>query len=75
MGQYYVYYSNGGITGGWSRHYLLHEKYNDFVMPYEEGKTIIEIVEVCDFSRRTAYRYKEYYYKLNKKYNACILDK
>lgn len=43
------------------------KSYNDFVMLYEEGKTIIEIVEVCDFSRRTAYRYKEYYDKLNNK--------
>ena len=34
------------------------------VVLYEEGKTIMEIVELSDFSRRTAYRYKEYYDKL-----------
>lgn len=38
--------------------------YNDFVIQYEAGKTIMEIVEDSDFSRRTAYRYKEYYDKL-----------
>lgn len=40
------------------------KSYNDFVVLYEEGKTIMEIVELSDFSRRTAYRYKEYYDKL-----------
>ncbi len=37
------------------------KSYNDFVVQYEGGKTIMEIVEKSDYSRRTAYRYKEYY--------------
>lgn len=35
--------------------------YNDFVTKYEGGMTIMEIVELGDISRRTAYRYKAYY--------------
>ena len=35
--------------------------YNNFVMDYESGKTIVEIVNKGDISRRTAYRYLSYY--------------
>ncbi len=35
--------------------------YNDFVVKYESGMSIMEIVEVSEISRRTAYRYKAYY--------------
>lgn len=42
-------------------------KYNDFVISFEAGKTIAEIVELGEISRRTAYRYKEYYDKVNNK--------
>ncbi|MBP3567758.1 MAG: helix-turn-helix domain-containing protein [Lachnospiraceae bacterium] len=35
--------------------------YNDFVMKYEGGMTIMEIVSQSEISRRTAYRYKAYY--------------
>ena len=38
--------------------------YNDFVVKYEGGMTIMEIVAESDISRRTAYRYKAYYDKL-----------
>ena len=38
--------------------------YNDFVLKYESGKTIVEIVAEGDVSRRTAYRYLAYYKKL-----------
>lgn len=37
------------------------ESYHDFVIMYEGGSTIMEIVNKSDFSRRTAYRYKAYY--------------
>lgn len=40
-------------------------KYNDFVLHYEGGKSIMEIVAMGDISRRTAYRYKEHYDKVN----------
>ena len=35
--------------------------YNDFVIKYEKGMTIMEIVNQGEISRRTAYRYKAYY--------------
>lgn len=35
--------------------------YNDFVMKYEGGMTIMEIVSLGEISRRTAYRYKSHY--------------
>ncbi len=35
--------------------------YNDFVIKYENGMTIMEIVNQGEISRRTAYRYKAYY--------------
>lgn len=35
--------------------------YNDFVVKYESGMTIMEIVDQGEISRRTAYRYKAYY--------------
>ncbi len=38
--------------------------YNDFVLKYESGKTIVEIVAEGDVSRRTAYRYLAYYREL-----------
>ena len=41
--------------------------YNDFVVKYEDGMTIMEIVDQGDISRRTAYRYKAYYEALNSK--------
>lgn len=41
--------------------------YNDFVVKYESGMKIKEIVENSDMSRRTAYRYKAYYDEVKKK--------
>ena len=41
--------------------------YNDFVVKYESGMKIMEIVENSDMSRRTAYRYKAYYDEVKKK--------
>ncbi len=35
--------------------------YNDFVVKYESGMSIMEIVNQSEISRRTAYRYKAYY--------------
>ena len=42
------------------------ESYNDFVIKYESGMTIVEIVSEGRMSRRTAYRYKAYYDELKK---------
>jgi regulator of replication initiation timing len=35
--------------------------YNDFAQKYEDGMTVMEIVNQSEISRRTAYRYKAYY--------------
>ena len=35
--------------------------YNDFMLKYESGMTLMEIVAEGDVSRRTAYRYLAYY--------------
>ena len=35
--------------------------YNDFAVKYESGMSIMEIVNLGEISRRTAYRYKSYY--------------
>ena len=40
--------------------------YNDFIIKYEGGKTLVEIVAEGDISRRTAYRYLAYYRELQK---------
>ncbi len=37
------------------------KSYNDFVIQYENGLTIMEIVDQGAISRRTAYSYKAYY--------------
>lgn len=37
------------------------ESYNNWVQLYEQGMTIMEIVNHTDLSRRTCYRYKSYY--------------
>ena len=40
--------------------------YNDFILKYESGMTLMEIVAEGDVSRRTAYRYLAYYKELQK---------
>lgn len=39
--------------------------YNEFIYQYENGHTIVDIVKNGKVSRRTAYRYLEYYRSLN----------
>ena len=43
------------------------ESYDAFVALYEQGLTMVEIVEKSECSRRTCYRYKSYYDSLVKK--------
>lgn len=43
--------------------------YNDFAAKYESGMSIMEIVNLGEISRRTAYRYKAYYDEINVKMN------
>ncbi len=40
--------------------------YNDCMLKYESGMTLMEIVAEGDVSRRTAYRYLAYYKELQK---------
>ena len=41
--------------------------YNDFVVGYESGMTMVEIAKRNNVSERTIYRYKAYYDKMKKK--------
>ena len=41
--------------------------YNDFVVCYEQGMTLIEIAQRNGVSERSIYRYKAYYEELKKK--------
>ena len=40
--------------------------YNDFIVRYEGGMSLMEIVAEGDVSRRTAYRYLAYYKEMQK---------
>ena len=55
-------------TGGRKKHdKAWMESYQNFADKYEQGMTIMEIVDQGEISRRTAYRYKAYYEELNKR--------
>ena len=55
-------------TGGRKKHdEAWMASYQDFVVKYERGMTIAEIVSQGRISRRTAYRYKSYYNEMGKK--------
>jgi hypothetical protein len=41
--------------------------YNDFVLCYEQGMTLVEIAERNGISERSMYRYKAYYDELRNK--------
>lgn len=45
------------------------ESYNAFVNLYEQGLSMVEIIDKSECSRRTCYRYKSYYDSLMKKRN------
>ena len=55
-------------TGGRKKHdKAWMASYQKFADRYEQGMTIMEIVDQGEISRRTAYRYKAYYEELNKR--------
>ena len=60
------HYRNQGRAGRKKHDSAWTASYNDFVVKYESGMTIMEIVSLGDISRRTAYRYKAYYDELQK---------
>ena len=61
------YYRNRNYGGRKKHNADWKDNYNDFVVKYESGMKIMEIVENSDMSRRTAYRYKAYYDEVKKK--------
>ena len=61
------YYRNRNYGGRKKHDEAWMAAYNDFVVKYESGMKIMEIVENSDMSRRTAYRYKAYYDEVKKK--------
>lgn len=60
------YYRNRNYGGRKKHNEAWMAAYNDFVIKYEGGMAIMEIVAESDISRRTAYRYKAYYEELKK---------
>ena len=56
-----AYYENRQYSGRKKHDAKWQASYDYFVNLYEQGHSIMEIVEVSDFSQRTAYRYKAYY--------------
>ncbi len=54
-------YENKKPAGRKTHNEAWSEAYNDFVVKFEDGMSIAEIVETGNISRRTAYRYKKYY--------------
>lgn len=54
-----------GVSGRKKHNEAWQASYQDFVIQYEAGKTIMEIVDMGQISRRTAYRYKAYYEENN----------
>lgn len=58
------YYKNRKMSGRQKHNAKWMSIYNDFVMCYESGMTMVEIAKRNDVSERTIYRYKAYYDKM-----------
>lgn len=61
------YYRNRKLSGRQKHNAKWMAIYNDFVIGYESGITMVEIAKRNNVSERTIYRYKAYYDKVNKK--------
>ena len=61
------HYKNRKISGRKKHDETWMASYNDFMVKYESGMSIMEIVNQGEISRRTAYRYKAYYDELRNK--------
>ena len=61
------YYRNRKLSGRQKHNAKWTAIYNDFVIGYESGMTMIEIAKRNNVSERTIYRYKAYYDKLREK--------
>ena len=60
------YYRNRKLSGRQKHNAKLMTIYNDFVVGYESGMTMVEIAKRNNVSERTIYRYKAYYDKVRK---------
>lgn len=54
------YYKNRKMSGRQKHNAKWMAIYNDFVLCYESGMTMVEIAKRNNVSERTIYRYKEY---------------
>ena len=61
------YYRNRKMSGRQKHNAKWMAIYNDFVVGYENGMTMIEIAKRNNVSERTIYRYKAYYDELKDK--------
>ena len=61
------YYRNRKLSGRQKHNAKWMAIYNDFVVGYESGMTMIEIAKRNNVSERTIYRYKAYYDELKDK--------
>lgn len=55
------YYKNRKMSGRQKHNAKWMSMYNDFVVGYESGMTMLEIAKRNNVSERTIYRYKAYY--------------
>ncbi len=60
------YYRNRKLSGRQKHNAKWMAIYNDFVVGYESGMTLVEIAKQNHVSERTIYRYKAYYDKVRK---------
>ncbi len=60
------YYRNRKLSGRQKHNAKWMAIYNDFVIGYENGMTMVEIAKRNNVSERTIYRYKAYYDKIKK---------
>ena len=58
------YYRNRKLSGRQKHNAKWMAIYNDFVISYESGMTMVEIAKRNNVSERTIYRYKAYYDKM-----------
>ncbi len=61
------YYRNRKLSGRQKHNAKWMAIYNDFVVGYESGMTMVEIAKRNNVSERTIYRYKAYYDKMKEK--------
>lgn len=67
------HYRNRKLSGRQKHNAKWMAIYNDFVVGYESGMTMVEIAKRNNVSERTIYRYKAHYDKMKKKEEQTIL--